>query len=33
MEIIRKGTDDLQRLDVLSCCMPPGTESLAMPAE
>jgi len=31
MDIINQGTDDLKELSVISCCFPPGTETLESP--
>jgi len=28
METINQGTDELNEMDALSCCFPPGTESI-----
>lgn len=31
MEIIKVGTDDLNQMAALTCCWPPGTQSLSRP--
>lgn len=32
MEILNQGTDDINEMASLSCCWPPYTESLQVPA-
>ncbi len=33
MEIIKKGAVDLKEMSALSCCWPPGTETMQTPEE
>jgi hypothetical protein len=33
MEVIKPGTEDINKMAVLGCCWPPGTENLEMPEE
>ena len=31
MEIINQGSDDLNQMEAMTCCWPPGTENLSFP--
>jgi hypothetical protein len=33
MEIINRGTNDINQMAAVSCCWPPGTENVEMPIE
>ncbi len=32
MEILKKGSVEINKLEALGCCWPPGTEDMQMPA-